>query len=496
MIDRHWRWVLLAFGLTLGLLLVGRARAKPFWHDEVFTILASRLSLPALWQASRDGLDLAPPLNTLLTKFAHAVLDVGPVSTRIPPMIGFGTACLLVFDMVRRRSNALVGLAAALVPYFSGAFQYAYEARGYCVAVGLFAIAIFCWSEAASGRHSRRNLGLMAIALASGIWTHYYAVLGFLPIAGGELARQIGRRRFEAAPWVALAGAGVAALPLVPLLIGNTAQAATFWTRLEPTGVASTYDAVLGSLHTARFAFGAGLVGAFALAEFIRRFRGNASSSRRLELHEVVAGLLTLTVPAVATWIGSIAGVFMPRYVLFAVVGFALVVPLAAWRLTPANGVADAILCLAFVLPFVADAGQSLRNRAVDIPNPFDYRPLLAERLATAGPTVLASGLPYLQLWYYTPPDLQQRALYLADPPTELQETGTDTIDRGYLALARWTRIPVLDYHAFVREHRAFDVYACGPDWLSRRLQADGASVQAIRYELGCRLYSVRLPPP
>ncbi len=144
-LDRHRRWLLIALTVALVILLVARARAKLFWHDEVFTILASRLPLRTLWTASRDGLDLAPPFNTLLTRLVHAALGVGPVATRLPPMIGFTSACLLLFVIVRRRSNVWIALAAAVLPYFSGAFQYAYEARGYCVTLGCFTIAMFGW---------------------------------------------------------------------------------------------------------------------------------------------------------------------------------------------------------------------------------------------------------------------------------------------------------------------------------------------------------------
>jgi hypothetical protein len=45
-----------------------------------------------------------------------------------------------------------------------------------------------------------------------------------------------------------------------------------------------------------------------------------------------------------------------------------------------------------------------------------------------------------------------------------------------------------------VREHRRFQIYVCGPDWLTTRLRNDGAAFTRITYELGCWLYRVRLP--
>ena len=501
-IDHHRLWVVAALLLTEALLLVGQARAKPFWHDEVYTILVSGLPIVTLWRASLDGLDLAPPLNTLLTRGAHAVFSAGLVSTRLPPMLGFGLASVLVFVMVRIRSNGLFAIAAALIPCFTGAFAYAYEARGYTVVLGLFALAMFGWSQATAGRHRMRNLSIMAVALAAGVWAHYYALLAFLPFVVGELVRQIRGRRFDRLPWLAFAAAALGTLPLLPLLAAAAPQAPTFWTKLEPNSLGSTYQFIVGALGTRRFALGAASVAILATADVIRRWRAgdrasgslNAQTSRSLHAHEVAAGLTTLAIPAVAMALGHVAGgPFAPRYVVFAVVGLAVVIPLAVWHVTSEQSLAPLALCLTLLLPFAGDAARALEGVRSRSPNPLEVRPLLAQQLA-AGPLALATGLAYLQFWYYTPPVQRQHAVYVADPQSELRTTGTDTIDRGYLALARWTPVSVVDYDAFVREHRAFVVYVCGPSWLGMRLRDDRAVIERLGYELGCWLYRVRLP--
>ena len=46
----------------------------------------------------------------------------------------------------------------------------AYEARGYGLMLGLFALAVYCWSEAANNRRREFHLPLMALALAAGMW--------------------------------------------------------------------------------------------------------------------------------------------------------------------------------------------------------------------------------------------------------------------------------------------------------------------------------------
>ena len=53
------------------------ALGKPFWHDELFTVLISQMPLSTMYRAAADGIDLAPPLNTALTRVVHGIGVVG-----------------------------------------------------------------------------------------------------------------------------------------------------------------------------------------------------------------------------------------------------------------------------------------------------------------------------------------------------------------------------------------------------------------------------------
>src|SRR5262249_5540424 len=155
---------------------------------------------------------------------------------------------------------------------FTGAFQFAYEARSYGLGVGLFALALFTWLEAAAGRHRRRNLAIMAMALGAGLWAHYYLALAFVPMILGEMVRQTRRRHFELAPVVALGSAAVVALPLLSLVLANASLATHHWTRLLPMSVLGTYDFVLGSVQSRRFRYPGGIAIAVVVAfELARR---------------------------------------------------------------------------------------------------------------------------------------------------------------------------------------------------------------------------------
>ena len=97
---------------------------------------------------------------------------------------------------------------------------------------------------------------------------------------------------------------------------------------------------------------------------------------------------------------------------------------------------------------------------------------------------LVTGGLMYLQLWYYTPPAMQDHLYYLAHPAAALERTGSDSIDRGLLGLARWSGLKVVDPNAFVQAHSEFFVYGAGSgwlvEWLKRRLCAHRASRRRI----------------
>src|SRR5262249_4820332 len=109
--------VFAAFTLVFAYVATTLALAKPFWHDEIYTILFADLpSLGPMWRAAHDGIDLSPPLNAMVTHGVHAVLGAGRLTTRLPAIVGFWTMTLVVFELVRRRSHIVAGLSAAVLP--------------------------------------------------------------------------------------------------------------------------------------------------------------------------------------------------------------------------------------------------------------------------------------------------------------------------------------------------------------------------------------------
>src|SRR5438552_2306864 len=119
-LDAH-RVAVLAVLTTIGVSTSAiRAFGKPFWHDEIFTILVAGLpSLPAIWRAELAGVDFFPPLNDFVTYAVHSVFDVGPIATRLPAIVSFWGMCLIVFEIVRRRAHVAAALTAFTLPYLT-----------------------------------------------------------------------------------------------------------------------------------------------------------------------------------------------------------------------------------------------------------------------------------------------------------------------------------------------------------------------------------------
>ena len=497
-LDRYGTEMIAASVACLAVLAVTAAREKSFWHDEAYTVLISQLPFTTMYRAAADAIDLAPPLNTALTRVAHNIAGVGPVTTRITPMASFLVASVLMFVIVRRRAGTLAALAAALLPATMKSWPYAYEARGYALSMACFAAALYGWFEAAAGRRVNVSLAILALALAAGLWTHYYFVLAFMPIVIGEAVRQTAQRRVDLRPWAAIMVAGLMALPLWPLVRASSAQRATFWARPEDspllTRTQDLYRYFFDTPEQQVLGIAAWVVAWVVALEVARRLL-RRTWPRRLPGHELAALGTCLLLPFAGLLLAESVGIFTERYVLFTIVGVVLALVLVLWWLAPPNGLAE-IAAVVVVIAASVNVGTRVFSDHEQHLNQLERRPLLMDRLVRSpDPIVITGGVDYVEIWYYTPPIAKPRALFLGDPAGELRENRADSVSRGYSALARWTPLPVVPIDEFVASHQRFWMYSFGPDWIERSLTRRGATLiehGRDRDDVG-RLYEVRM---
>jgi hypothetical protein len=489
-LDRHRYILLAAWSIWFAVPAAMRAAAKPFWHDEIYTLLLARLpSIFVHWSALRDGVDSAPPLNGFATRAVRHLAGTGPVAARLPAMIGFWTMAMVIFAVVRERAGAVLGFAAICLPVFTAAYRYSYEARPYGLMMGLASLAWFAWMRSTAGRRRGVFLTLMGVSLAAGLWNHYYAALVYLPIAAGELARVIRERRLDGTLWSVAAVSLVAALPLAPLVRMVARRTAHFWVAPSLADVPATYVFLFQGLVDAL----AWPVAAVAVIAVWERFRGRRSAvgATRIEGREIAALAACLLIPVAGVLLALlVTGGFVPRYGLPAVFGAAVGLPLAIDRLAYRARWTGVALLLVAGYPFIQSNSPFVRVPAAE--NPVAARPLLAQSLGEPGRTVISGELMFLQLWYYAPAAQRTQLVYLADPGTALRYRGSEIVDLNYLALARWTPVPVERFDSFVGIHDAFRVYSAGSGWQLDGLRDVGVTLDLAGSESGGRLFYAR----
>ena len=438
------------------------------------------------WRALVDGADLSPPLNLWLTRAVHLTVPVGHVTTRIPAMAGFFLAMLLVFAVLRRRAGSGWALTGALLMFFTAGFRFAAEARAYGLMMGLTALALYAWMEAAAGRRRVTHAIVLCVALAASLWNHYFGALAFVPIIAGELSRLARHRRLDLAIGSAILLACVAAAPLMVLLRTATAHRAAYWARPPDISfVLRGYEFLLAPLLEPTFVAAAMLVIVVALVR-----RGRAQADRSLPSHETIALAVAVLLPCVAFVLARGFGVpVVPRYLLCTIPGFAMAVPMALWRVDRRGTGLETAACTCLVVLAIA---APMRSDRATFQDPVETRPLLLDSLRTPAPTVIAGGVHFIELWYYAPTFAKSRMVYLADPAAAFEQSGSDTVDRGYLVLARWTPLPVQSFAAFVDSHRSFRVYDANNGWLMPALEMR-AALEEIGREPGGRLYQATM---
>ena len=427
-VDRHHRLALVAL---IGAWLAGTAvaaAAKPFWHDEIYTILLAQLpSTGAVWAAMADGTDLSAPLNTLLTRGVHALFGVGRITTRIPALSGTALMITMLFLFVRRRAGTILAVAGVVLVSSTAAYRFAYEARGYGLMQGAFALALFAWAEAASGRRRAFHLPLMTIALASAFWSHYFGVFALAPIGAGEIVRVARRRRPDAGVWTAAAISLLAFVPLLPLLNAARSQSAHYWSQAALSDARATYSFLLHEVLHQQVIVPALLAAGLVALRWLTR--APAAERRRLPAHEVAAIGTCLLLPLIEIAAARLtSGVFVPRYALPFTFGVGIAIPLGIWRLTAGATSAQIVFALLLTSGFGSAVYQSVVNRPQTFVSPVDQRPVLASALQEPQPVVVTGGLMFLQLWYDTPPAVRARLWYVADSDSAVTYTGSDTI--------------------------------------------------------------------
>jgi len=462
-----------------------RARGKPFWFDEILTVLAARQpTYSATIQAARE-LDLTPPFTDLVAHTVNRVAGSGEVVFRLPSMVGFWTFCLCLFGFAARRVNMVFALSAMLLPFVTSGESYSIEARSYGMMLGFCGIALWSWQTAGLGQNRVVSLLGLVLGIGGAVVCHSYAVLIYLPLVGAEALRSVRLRKIDKAVWGAFV---VALIPVVWTMLWVMRVA-----RENPHFVAQAtrkdylvyYLSVFGP--SLWFLIPALLLCATWLAAGCNEEKPPlASGPPRVPDYELLAAALFWLIPVAAITLALIVPPhsFFDRYALPSIGGFALTTVFLADHFAGERRA----LGMAFAFPvFLLFLFTMTHGRRLE--NPFQEEPILTAAIKQA-PVVVNNYVSYLQLWYYAPEDVRSRLLYLSDEGSSVKYSHIDDIMQPFQKFG----VPVVNYAEFATSGKEFFLYfTAGLGWVPDRVLEDGGSVQVVNWAQGKALLQLRV---
>jgi hypothetical protein len=472
-LDRHKLSVLAVLTLLYFIITVLSARGKPFWYDEILTILEARQpTISAALHAGHD-LDWMPPLSHLPFYAANHLAGTGEVAFRLPSMIGFWIFCLSLFFFVARRASIYFAFMALLLPFATSFWIYAFEARSYALLMGFCGLALLCWQMAADGRMRAWSLAGLALAMACALMNHYWALFMYVPLAGAEAYRSLRMRRIDWPMWAAFLSGGI------PLAVSLLLVLRLIHTTLHPWSIAHFSDYFLfyrRNFTLARISL-VPLPAFLAIWLFFRGFRERPAGIRpSVRDYEWLAAVLLFSIPLFAIAAARMVPphTFVDRYLATVTGGLALLIAFGAAQLAGRRAALGLACMIASLAPFA--------HRILEIQpfqDPFQQAPLLRRALDTQpGPVVISNYVAQLQLWYYAPESLKPRIIGLADEPSSVRYVHYDDVA---VEPVRELGVPMVAYGPFAASTKQFLIYYVNWSWLTNKVRDDGGSLECLR---------------
>lgn len=487
---RPWPFVLALSLLYLEATCIRAARTK-LWFDEILTIYVSGLpSASAIVSFLKEGFELNPPFGHIMVGVSGTLFGRNEVGFRVPAIVAFWIMSLCLYLFLRRRVPASFALAGMLFPSLTGAAPYAYEARPYALMLGFAAVALVSWQAAAEGRARPLSLALIACSLAGALSSSPMAVLLAIPFAAGEVVRTIQRKRVDWFLWISF----LAATPALRMLLDLRAVTGTASYTQNVTGwlgpAVATYAQLL---ETALWPLALAVAGMIALS-----FPGPMPARKpavSIPSYEVAALLGFAAIPFAAVPVSTMGGPYWVRYSLPCVIGLSGgLILLLAWG-TAMRLACGALLAIVFCTFFILGQVYPLGPRVSGAFNNTseEIRPFLESITPGSLPIVIPYSLTFLELEYYSSPQLAARLYYLTDHEAAAKYVRNISFDVKGPLLKKWfpLRARFQDYRSFVASHKQF--LLAGPDWWVRsKLIDDGAAV-VLRSAGGYRYYDVQV---
>jgi hypothetical protein len=486
---------------------LGYSLRIPLRHDEIFTwYIAQAPSAGSLLHLTRT-VDLNPPLSYLLTRLTFQVLGVGTLQTRLPEMLGFGLALVCAFIFVRRRAGDAFGLLAAVILLSGKASEPAIYGRPYGLMLGFAGLALVAWQSSTLAQDRGASTPgkdlLLGLSLAALLLTHVFGMFTWAAISVAEVIHAVQSRRVVRSRILSLALPLTAAVFYVPIFRLHTAG-------LFPSAFQAHYSQVFVYYASRTSRELISIVCTISILFMVAGRQWLRPSARfAFTRSEWVAVTIVLLSPIIliCRLAYEHAAIFY-RYGDFAAIGFAILITGLLCKLTGNRSTPAVIATIAFLLVssrlqyavIFAAQGHIFRHSEPAVTS-LHSRILDASNL----PLVINSGLIFAEMNKYEPALLLDRTYYLTGGPIAVQYAHANLFEGVPTEIVEFHfRGHSEPYTAFVQEHPLFFLLAGDHDfpeeWLLRKLQADGAQIQALEhiehsYSYGeYNLYKVSMP--
>lgn len=477
-------------GLPL-LTILKTSIVQPLWYDEIYTeSIVATGSIRGIWDSLAHGTDLNPPLSYILVRGFFLLFGTSPLSIRLPSVLGYVLMIACLYRIARSWFSRPYAFLAMTFPLVTRAIYYASEGRPYALTLGFSSFTLLCWLRAAERGERRWPLVGMVFGIATSISTHYFAIQIIVPLAVGEFARTLERRKVDYAIWVAML---IGLLPLVwfiPLMRECRSYADSFWSK-PSWALLFEFNYRMLKASSAFFAFWFACIALRGLAPVAPR--ASASHASAFRVHVLAAVIAWAFLPIVAIGMAKTLGSgYTDRYAIVAIIGIALLVTIVSHRVLQGNEFVAYVLVIGLCILFLsifASLGFVNRSR-IAYPRANLTSFLKDENHFEDFPVVMLDPIFYLEMVHDLPREFGDRLIFLGDPNT--------TESRALKNLSRLIPLQVFD-QSTIKDGRK-RLIVCSNIWLSAGNKAmaelvnEGARASLGKGYPGLDMFEVILP--
>jgi len=474
---------------------IREASERPFWYDEIFTVLIAQLpDMPAVLGALSQAADTSGPVFYALVRMTAGWAEP-ELAYRLVPVLASTITCAALYLFARRDLGATAGLTAVFMMMLSSLHHgFDVEARPYSLMVMFVAIAALAWQRASSWAWAV----VLGLAAALAVGTHYYSIFAGIPFVIAESVYTVRRQHLRPGVWAALGMGAISLTVCWPLLQTlRDYYGATYYATATIGSAVASYDDVTSLGRGVGFGIAFSL-GAAMLLLFVRLWPNDEDLEGRRPAPETLALVMSLlAIPFIAVIVSRVMnGGFTPRYALGMLAGVGLSFSYASRALDPKKRTWLVLGLLAIVasreLAFWASPADPLGRGARAR---FESQQQALQRAKQHGlPIVVDNALDCLPLAFYDTDPPARQAVCLADPEAARRYISTDSLDLDLLALKPFVEHPIVDFAHFRQRHPEFLLLSHfgGESWWPSRLVDDRFTLTVIERSADHALYRVQ----